>query len=55
MMWDIMGGVARRNWARNKHSIETAVLYNRKSDGQAHITIPYLVSDELIKRVMKKQ
>ena len=54
MMWDVMGGVARRNWARNEHSIETAMLYNQNSDGQAHVTIPYLVSDELINKLTKK-
>ena len=53
MTWDVMGGVARRSWARNGHSIETAINYNR-ADGQAHITLPYLVSDELIERIMKK-
>ncbi|MCH5163733.1 MAG: urocanate hydratase [Clostridiales bacterium] len=53
MMWDVMGGVARRNWARNEHSIETTMLYNQQSEGKAHVTIPYLVSDELIKRLTK--
>ena len=53
MMWDVMGGVARRNWARNEHSIETTMLYNRISEGKAHVTIPYLVSDELIERLTK--
>jgi len=51
MMWDVMGGVARRNWARNEHSIETSILYNEKSGDSAHITIPYLASDELIERL----
>ena len=48
MMWDVMGGVARRNWARNEHSIETSILYNEKSGCSAHITIPYLVDDAII-------
>ena len=54
MMWDVMGGVARRNWARNEHSIETSVAYNKKEEGRAHVTIPYLVSDELIERLIEK-
>ena len=54
MMWDVMGGVARRNWARNEHSVETVMLYNQKSEGKAHVTIPYLVSDELIERLTNK-
>lgn len=53
MMWDVMGGVARRNWARNEHSIETTILYNQKSEGKAHVTVPYLVSDDLIERLTK--
>ncbi len=53
MMWDVMGGVARRNWARNEHSIETSMQYNQKSEGAAHVTIPYLVSDELIQGLTK--
>ena len=53
MMWDVMGGVARRNWARNEHSVETVIAYNQKSEGKAHVTIPYLVSDDLINRLTK--
>ena len=53
MTWDVMGGVARRSWARNEHAVETAIAYNKKS-GDAHVTIPYLVSDELIERLVKK-
>lgn len=53
MMWDVMGGVARRNWARNENSIETSIKYNEKSGKAAHITIPYLASDELIDRLVK--
>lgn len=50
MMWDVMGGVARRNWARNEHSVETSVKYNEKWAGKAHITIPYFADDELVKK-----
>ena len=53
MMWDVMGGVARRAWARNEASIETSALYNRKSGKAAHITIPYVASDELINKLVK--
>jgi urocanate hydratase len=42
MLWDVMGGVARRSWARNKHSMETCVEFNEMYKGEAHITIPYL-------------
>lgn len=48
LMWDVMGGVTRRAWARNPHSIETVLSYNENQKGKAHVTIPYLCRDELI-------
>ncbi len=54
MLWDVMGGVARRNWARNENSIETCMEYNEVMQGRDHITIPYRVSRELIKNIIKK-
>lgn len=50
MLWDVMGGVARRNWARNEHSMETAVAYNKKQEGESQITIPYLADETLIEK-----
>ncbi len=55
MMWDVMGGVARRNWARNEHSVETSIKYNEKWAGKAHITIPYFADDELIKKTVSER
>jgi urocanate hydratase len=43
-----MGGVARRNWARNKNAMDTTQEFNQKFQGKAHITEPYLVSDNLV-------
>ncbi|MCQ2546346.1 MAG: urocanate hydratase [Clostridia bacterium] len=54
MMWDVMGGVARRNWARNEHAIETSVEYNKNYDGKGHITIPYIAEDSLVDSVVDK-
>ncbi len=51
VMWDVMSGVARRAWARNEHSIETAAAYNQEQK-KAHITLPYLCNDELIDRTL---
>lgn len=48
MSWDVMGGVARRSWARNPHGVETAMEYNRRRAGEGHITIPYIADEELI-------
>lgn len=47
LTWDVMSGVARRNWARNDHAIEVTKEFN-KDNKYGHITIPYLVKDELI-------
>ncbi|BBN97565.1 urocanate hydratase [Sporolactobacillus terrae] len=51
ILWDVMGGVARRNWARNEHSMETAIAFNQKYKGKNYLTIPYLVDEELLARL----
>ncbi len=48
MMWDVMGGVARRNWARNENALSTAMKYNENYQGQGHITIPYVAKDDVV-------
>lgn len=53
MAWDVMGGVARRAWARNQHSIETSMEYNEKNSETDHITLPYIPKEDLIKKVVK--
>lgn len=55
MPWDVMGGVARRAWARNPHSIETVIEYNNDNKGTDHITLPYIASDELIKKLVAEK
>ncbi|STA93430.1 urocanate hydratase [Clostridium cochlearium] len=54
MAWDVMGGVARRSWARNEHSIETVLEYNKNNVGTDHITIPYLADEDLVKKAVEK-
>ncbi len=54
MMWDVMGGVARRAWARNPHSIATSMDYNREYCGRAQITLPYIPSEDLIKATLSR-
>jgi len=41
MSWDVMGGVARRNWARNPNAIEVAMDYNSDNENGDQITIPF--------------
>jgi urocanate hydratase len=52
MPWDVMGGVARRAWARNENSITTVMEYNKMCQGQDHITLPYIVDEDLINQVI---
>jgi len=46
--WDVMGGVARRAWARNEHSIETGIEHNKKRKGLDHITLPFIADEKLV-------
>ena len=49
MLWDVMGGVARRSWARNENAMSTVKEWN---DTQAKngfmITEPFIADDNLI-------
>ncbi|MCL2564183.1 MAG: urocanate hydratase [Defluviitaleaceae bacterium] len=54
LMWDVMGGVARRSWARNENSISTAAEYNENYKGKGHITIPFIACDELVNKEIDK-
>lgn len=53
MLWDVMGGVARRSWARNPHAIETCEVFNKKNEDQYHITIPYIPQETLIHQIVE--
>ncbi len=56
MPWDTMvGGVARRSWARNENSIETCIEYNKQFKDTDHITIPYIPDEDLIARLVDKE
>ncbi|MFV0439044.1 MAG: urocanate hydratase [Desulfopila sp.] len=48
MTWDVMGGVARRNWSRNANAMEVAAAYNRDNDNGDQITLPYLADQSLV-------
>ena len=54
-LWDVMGGVARRSWARNANAMSTVAEFNRSHADGYHITEPYLVNEELIKRILKQE
>ncbi|MBK5254055.1 MAG: urocanate hydratase [Peptostreptococcaceae bacterium] len=52
ILWDVMGGIGRRSWARNENAITTAQGFNENYDGE--ITIPHIASDELVNRTVDK-
>ncbi|CAK7059485.1 MAG: Urocanate hydratase [Parabacteroides sp.] len=52
MLWDVMGGVARRSWARNQNAMETSHLFNESHAGDYHITMPFVPEEDLIKKVV---
>ena len=52
--WDVMGGVARRAWARNSHAIETAIEWNKKNQGKGQITIPFIPESKFIEELVEK-
>jgi len=53
--WDVLGGVARRSWARNEHAVETAIKHNKENKSGDHITLPYLVNEDLIKKAISQK
>ncbi len=55
MPWDVMGGVARRAWARNENSIKTCIEYNQQRKGTDHITIPFIPDEHLIESLVEKE
>jgi urocanate hydratase len=54
MSWDVMGGVARRAWARNPHAMQAAATFNDKRAGMEQITLPRLADDRMVRRLVEK-
>jgi urocanate hydratase len=48
--WDVIGGVARRSWARNPNSIDTIVEHNNTTGDS--ITLPYVADDEMLLKLI---
>lgn len=54
MLWDVMGGVARRSWARNENAMATVREWNEtQGENGFCITEPNIASDELIDNLLK--
>ncbi|OGR17456.1 MAG: urocanate hydratase [Desulfobacterales bacterium GWB2_56_26] len=54
MSWDVMGGVARRNWARNANAMEVAMSYNKENGNGDQITIPYQTDEGQVAEAVAK-
>lgn len=52
MPWDVMGGVARRSWARNDHAVSTCAEYNDVFSSYGSITLPFIADDGLIETAL---
>lgn len=53
MSWDVMGGVARRNWARNPNAMTVAAEYNRDNPHGDQITLPYLADEAAVRAAVE--
>ncbi|HCM16080.1 MAG TPA: urocanate hydratase [Candidatus Cloacimonas sp.] len=52
LSWDVMGGVARRAWARNSGAIDTAEMWNEKHSAEGAITVPEAADDEYLESLL---
>lgn len=53
MLWDVMGGVARRSWARNPNAMSTVREFNHAHADGYQITEPFVADDQTIAQAMK--
>ena len=54
LLWDVMGGGARRSWSRCPHSMETVHKYNEAYGEESHITEPCLADEALVASAVAK-
>ena len=54
LSWDVMGGLARRSWARNENAVDTSLEWNKKHQNEGHITLPFLTKEGLVEKVVEK-
>lgn len=52
MLWDVMGGVARRSWARNANAVSTSKAFNENRSDFYHITLPYIANADLVHTIV---
>lgn len=52
ILWDVMGGVARRSWARNTNAMKTVKEFNINHSQEYKIIEPYLVNERLLNDII---
>ena len=53
MLWDVMGGVARRSWARNENAMATVKEWNdTQAENGFMITEPFLADEEMLRAML---
>jgi len=55
LSWDVMGGVARRSWARNSGAIETVKQWNEDHGADGAITIPEATDEEYLDGLLQQE
>lgn len=50
--WDVIGGIARRAWARNLPAMQTAAAWNAANQERGQITLPSVVAEGLVERLV---
>ena len=53
MSWDVMGGVARRAWARNPNAMQTAADFNARRAETEQITMPQLADEQMVHNLIE--
>ncbi len=53
LSWDVMGGVSRRNWARNENALKTSSEWNLKHKNEGQITLPFIPKEGLVESLIK--
>ncbi len=51
--WDVMGGIARRSWARNPNAFQTAYNWNIENEKRGHLTLPFIAEDKLLDDIVE--
>ena len=55
MLWDVMGGVARRSWARNENAMSTVKEWNdTQAENGFMITEPFIADEEALRNLISK-